>query len=241
MSNFDISIQHFKDGKFEEALIQINSCIDADASNLEFYFFRARVNSRLGNLESALGDFDYLIGMEPYNPNYISDRAVVLHLLKRNQEALEEFDRALNLEPLNPYRYSSRAYFRDRIGDLKGAIEDYEKAIELDPEDAIAYNNKGLVEEKMGYKEKSQKSFKKADELVGYKPTQSNIEPSEKSSKDGFPPIGKAQEKAVDDNSNVQKLTISSYLETLKNVFTDKSTQQEFFDFIKSGFKKRAD
>ena len=240
MSNFDLSIQYFKEGKFEEALLQINRCIASDTSNLEFYYFRARVHSRLRNLESALDDFDYLISMEPYNPNFISDRAVVLHLLGRNKEALEEFDRALNFEPLNPYRYSSRAYFRDRIGDLKGAIEDYEKAIALDPEDAVSYNNKGLVEEKIGYKEKSQKSFKKADELVGYKPIQSSTDKLEKQSKNGFPTNDQDHKMADHESSSTQKLTISNYMETIKNVFTNKKTQQEFRDFIKSGFKKRA-
>jgi tetratricopeptide (TPR) repeat protein len=239
VSNFDLSIQYFKEGKFEEALIQINGCIDSDISNLEFYYFRARVHSRLKNFESALDDFDYLISLEPYNPSFISDRAVVLHLLNRNKEALDEFDRALNLEPLNPYRYSSRAYFRDRTGDLKGAIEDYEKAIELDPEDAVAYNNKGLVEEKMGYKEKSQKSFKKADELVGYKPYQSSTEQSENQDKPLSAIYDQNNENTINKSSKNQKLTISSYLKTLKNVFTDKRTQQEFRDFIKSGFKKR--
>ncbi|WP_304516977.1 tetratricopeptide repeat protein [Cecembia rubra] len=241
MSNFDISIQFFKEGKFEEALVQINSCIDEDVSNKELYFFRARVQSRLGNLESALEDFDYLVNREPYNPNYISDRAVVLHLLKRNEEALDEFDRALNLEPLNAYRYSSRAYFKDRIGDLKGAIEDYEKAIELDPEDAVSYNNKGLVEEKLGYKEKSQRSFKKADDLIGYKSVPTNKVPEEITEKGEFPRIGNSSQNSEKSVSGFEKLTFSKYLQTLKNVFTDKSTRQEFLNFIKAGFKKRAD
>jgi tetratricopeptide (TPR) repeat protein len=238
---FDLSVSYFKEGKFEEALKQIDLCIAADSANLEFIFFRARVCSRLGNFEKSLEDFDHLISFEPFNPTYITDRAVVLHLLQRNQEAMEEFDRALNLEPLNPYRYSSRAYFKDRIGDFKGAIEDYEKAIELDPEDAVAHNNKGMIEEKLGYMESSKNSYKKADKLVGYNPALKNGNKIEQNSNNDLPPIGKTSEKSSDSNLNQDQLSFSDYLGTLKNILTDKSMQKEFWDFIKSGLKKRTD
>lgn len=240
MKAFDLSVSYFKEGKFEEALEEINKCLNEEANNLEYRFFRARVSSRLGKFEAALADFDHLIGLEPFNPTYISDRAVVLHLLKRNQEAMEEFDRALNLEPLNPYRYSSRAYFKDRIGDLKGAIEDYEKAIELDPEDAVAYNNKGIIEEKMGYMKQSKKSFNKADDLIGYKGPSSTKETIEQESKSNFPPIGKPLDNEdKEKETSEKKLSFSGYFDILKGVFTNKHTQKEFIDFIRSGFKKR--
>lgn len=241
MKEFDLSVSYFKEGKFELALEKIESCIKADEANMEYTFFRARVNSRLGSFEKALEDFDKLIGIEPFNPTYITDRAVVLHLLQRNQEAMEEFDRALNLDPSNPYRYSSRAYFKDRIGDFKGAIEDYNKAIDLDPEDAVAHNNKGLIEEKLGYIQKSKKSFNKADELVGYKPSNSNSDKIEQDSKGNMPPIGNIAGQKEDSQVGENQLSFSKYLGTLKNVFTDRDTQKEFLQFIKSGFKKRTD
>ncbi|WP_291787590.1 tetratricopeptide repeat protein [Cecembia sp.] len=241
MKEFDLSVSYFKEGKFELALEKIESCIKADAANLEYVFFRARVNSRLGSFEKALEDFDRLIGFEPFNPTYITDRAVVLHLLKRNQEAMEEFDRALNLDPSNPYRYSSRAYFKDRIGDFKGAIEDYNKAIDLDPEDAVAHNNRGLIEEKLGYIEKSKKSFNKADELVGYNPSKTNADEIEQGSKNSLPPIGSISKQNENANIGENQLSFSKYLGTLKNVFTDRETQKEFLQFIKSGFKRSAD
>jgi len=236
VSNFDISVQYFKEGKFQEALAQINFCIEQEENNPEYFFFRARVNSRLGNFDASLQDFDSLLQIDPFNPTYISDRAVVLHLLKRNEEAMYEFDRALNLEPNNPYRYSSRAYFKDRIGDLKGAIEDYEKAIELDPEDAVAYNNKGLVEEKMGYIEKSKRSYKKADELIGYNPNKMEEPGIDQGSSKGFSDRNFSDNGILSSNES-SSLTFSDYLGTVKNVFTKKETRREFWEFLKSRLK----
>lgn len=231
MEKFERSVAFFKEGKFEEALEIINACITSDSNNSEFYFFRARVLTRLGKLGDSLSDFDYLHNLEPFNPTYIADRAVVLHLLRRNEEALAEFDRALNLEPNNPYRYSSRAYFKDRIGDHKGAIEDYEKAIELDPEDAVAYNNKGLVEEKMGYINKSKKSFEKSDELIGYKKKEPTNE------KQFSKPVTKKEEPRVEIepmSPRPTKITAQSYFKTLQDVIIDKKVRADFWGFIKS-------
>nr|WP_255742823.1 tetratricopeptide repeat protein [Belliella calami] len=210
----------------------VNACIENDVKNTEYYFFRARVHSRMGNFSLALEDFDYLIQFEPYNPSYISDRAVVLHLLKRNEEAAAEFDRALNLEPGNPYRYSSRAYFKDRIGDFQGALDDYDKAIEMDPEDAVAYNNRGLVEEKMGHISRSKKSFEKADELVGYKSNQNTKSDLTQQSEHRKPEFTMPKQ----ENSG-RTVSFEKYMKIFKKVFTDKSTWSEFVEFIGSGLK----
>lgn len=238
MNNFDISVKYFKEGNFQEALTQINICIEAEQHNNEFYFFRARVLSRMGNLQGAIDDFDYLIALEPFNPTFISDRAVVLHMLNRNEEAIQEFDRALNLEPNNPYRYSSRAFFKDRTGDLEGAIADYEKAIELDPEDAVAYNNKGLVEEKLGYRDRSKKSFEKADELVGYEPNR--IERDDSLQSPSAPTDKKAETQkapSLDAKDSSDKISFGTYFKTLVDVLTNKNTQKEFWAFLKNGFR----
>jgi tetratricopeptide (TPR) repeat protein len=228
VKEFQSSVSYFKEGKFQEALDQINFCLEKE-ENSEYYFFRARVNSRLGNLNDALNDFDKLISIDPYNPSYINDRAVVLHLLKKNEEAMHEFDRAINLDPKNPYRYSSRAYFKDRLGDLKGAIEDYEKAIELDPEDAVAYNNKGLVEEKLGYQERAKTSFSKADDLTGYNPKEMPASQTEKTQQvsDNY------GETAV---STTKKISLGNYFRMIKNLFRNSNTRKEFFAFVKSKF-----
>lgn len=231
MERFDQGVAYFKEGKFVEALAIFDHIINLQTTDTEIILYRGRTLSRMGRFPQALEDFDQLVQLEPYNTNFISDRAVVLHLLQKNEEALSELDRALTLDPNNPYRYSSRAFLKERMGDLYGAIADYDKAIELDPEDAVAYNNRGIVEEKLGYQEKSQKSFSMADKLVDYIPTNGHSEESH------------GQEKPVPDqlrqNKTEKKLTISSYLNTLANVFNNSSTRKDFFSFLSNKFKNK--
>src|SRR5690606_3882624 len=139
---------------------------------------------------------------------------------------------ALSMEPQNPYRYSSRAFLKDRMGDLKGAIADYERAIEIDPEDAIAHNNKGMVEEKLGFQEKSKQSFKKADDLVGYnKPDQKKVFGNENQTNE-IPP-------QLKDQNLDEKVTFSSYWNTLTNVIKNPDTRADFFKFVSDKFKNK--
>ncbi len=227
VKKLEIAVGLYKIGKFEEALVHFNELVSEDPKNTEYMLFRGRILSRLGELDRALNDFETITGMEPHNTDFISDKAVVLHLMKRNEEALAAFNKALNLDPQNPYRYSSRAYFKDRIGDLQGSIDDYEKAIQMDPEDAVSYNNKGLVEEKLGYQQRAKKSFNRADELVGYKPKETEI--PQKNPED-LPTIGGKED------SQEAKINLKNYLSTVKDVFTDANTRKEFFDFL---FRKK--
>lgn len=231
MANFEKGISLYKEGKFEEALKVFNDLIIGNPSETEFLLYRGRIRSRLGRLEEALVDFDQLIAIDGKNTNFISDRAVVLHLLKRNDEALSAFDYAIKLDSNNPYRYSSRAYLRDRLGDFKGSIIDYERAIELDPEDAVAYNNKGIVEDKLGYQNRAKESLRRADELAGYQPRETAI-PQENGK---LPEVGNQKEQEV----MQEKSLANTYIDTLKKVFTDKNTRDEFIDFIFKGGKKR--
>ncbi|KEO74013.1 tetratricopeptide repeat protein [Anditalea andensis] len=224
MNDFDKAIIYYKEGKFQEALDILNNLLANKPTETDFLLYRGRILSRLGRLEEALTDFDALINIDAQNTNFISDRAVVLHLLKKNDEALRAFDYAIELDGSNPYRYSSRAYFKDRIGDLEGAIADYERAVSIDPEDAVSYNNKGIVEEKLGYKNRAQESLRKADELAGYEPR-----------KEKLPAIDK-EPMIPQEEINDTPLTVTSYFETLKNVFTDKATRREFMDFV---FKRK--
>ncbi len=231
VETLEIGITYYKEGKFEEALQVFDRLVSLEGPKAEYLHYRARVQSRLGALEQAISDFDALMELEPYNTTFISDRAVVLHLLKRNDEAMRAFDQALNLDPQNPYRYSSRAYFKDRIGDFQGAIDDYERAIALDPEDAVAQNNKGMIEEKLGYLGASRKSYSAADELTGHSPSKSP-EPKPETA-DGPRAANVPFQLEQEEKSN----NLSHFFITLKQLFTNKETRNEFKTFILTKIK----
>lgn len=224
-----LGIEKYNEGKFEEALGIFHELVSESPSNATYRIHRARVFSRLGKYELSLTDFNDALSLLPYDCDVISDRAVVLHLMGRHEEALSELNKAQNLDPKNPYRYSSRAFLKDRMGDLHGAVEDYETAISLDPEDAISLNNKGLVEEKLGYQSRSRESFAKADKIIGYTPSSPN-EHQEYPKKE---PANQTAETGDD-----QRLTLSGFSQTLKNLVLRGDTRKEFWQFVQNKLKR---
>lgn len=196
------------------------------------------------NWEAALNAFDQAIAEVADNPDLIHDRAVALFNLDRKVEAIAELDKALSLQPDYSYRYSSRAFFKVSIKDLEGARADYLKAIELDPDDAIAHNNLGLLEEQMGYWQEAQDRYKIADELKGIL-RENNISPED---------ITKGRDRADDESPERKTLKEINEKESPKtdhqpeennrnllkeasSVFRSKKKLQEFFAFIRNGFK----
>lgn len=188
------------------------------------FYLKSLDKIKEGKLAEAVLFLDKAIEEEPENPIYYSERGVCYLNLNQLGRALEDMNQSVKLEPNYSYRYASRAFVKDKMGDTKGGIADYEIAIKLDPEDAIAYNNLGLLQEKLGYEDYSKKSFKKADELADKNPLPS-ISPTHTSEKTTLPPISPTQEKKESLGSIFNK------------IITDKETRQDFWKFIKNGFK----
>jgi Flp pilus assembly protein TadD len=146
----------------------------------------------------------------------LCDRGISHFHNKNVEAALKDMDKAVELDSDNPYRYSSRAFIRAEV-DVNGAMEDYEKAIELDPKDEISLNNLGLLQENAGKMKAAKKNFKKSNEIISYDPKT-------------------RQEK---NNNRPQDLKLQNSLgKVMLSVFKSKETRKEYFQFIKSVFKK---
>ena len=91
------------------------------------------------------------------------------------------------------------------------------QTIELDPKDDIAYNNLGLLQENAGKMSSAKNNFKKADKISGYNP-----------------------EKRVDEiKKDLNEEEENSLGKTALSIFTSKRARKEYFQFIKSLFKKK--
>lgn len=168
---------------------------------------------------------------EKYNAdaNCLHDRSICLFHLGRKEEALEGLNAAVSLDPEYSYRYASRAWMRNACGDIHGAIEDYKQAIELDPEDAIAHNNLGLLEEQLGYRSQAKERFDIADELTGIL-KERGISLDENVAVDDL-----ASEADVPASEEVEPVT--NWVKIVRDVLLTKKGRQEFFNFIRNGFK----
>lgn len=184
-------------------------------------FQEAEHEFQKGDFKKSIQLYTLAIELDPKNAHYISQRGVAFFRIGQHEESLYDLNRALQLEPDNPYRYSSRAFILSNLNKIDEAILDYEKAIKLDPEDAIAYNNLGLLHEKKGYQSKAKKLYNKADSLEGIKPKTTQNPPYDLRS-------------SSNSDSSYKNL---NYWQYVGKVFTDNKVRNDFFRFLRNGFK----
>lgn len=225
--------------KYEEALPLFSRAIDLLPGQAPLFFNRGRAYYKLQRFQEAITDYTEAIGIEPNNAELYSARGLTYHQTEQQPECLADLDRAVRLEPENPYRYSSRAFLKARIGMVMSAMEDYQKAIELDPEDAIAYNNLGMLQEQLGYTG-HKKSYEKADALTGgnqqherpdLRKVVADYEAQKKKTQGDThttpPPT------APTPKTNRSQMTPQFYLKTLRDVFTSREAQTQFWAFLR--------
>lgn len=215
MSKLEEGKKLFNENKFEEALTCFTQFLSENSNHGDALFFRGLAYRKIGKFHESINDFTALISRLPEVATLYSERGVSYYHLKDYETALIDLNKAVAIEPNNPYRYSSRAYIRAYI-DIEGAIADYEKAVELDPKDEIALNNLGLLQENKGNIKEAQKRFKQSNEIIGYNP----------------------EKRQAKDESDEEEIETRSLGKLMLDVFTDKKTRNEYFNFLKGFFKK---
>ena len=206
----------FEKQEFEKAIEVLSSFLDDEKDNADALYTRAICYRKIELLDKSIADLSTILIRLPEEATLLCDRGISHFKNKNIEAAMLDMDKAVELEPNNPFRYSSRAYIRANI-DIKGAIADYEKTIELDPKDDIAYNNLGLLQENAGKMSSAKNNFKKADKISGYNP-----------------------EKRVDEiKEDLNEEEENSLGKTALSIFTSKRARKEYFQFIKSLFKKK--
>lgn len=214
MSKLEAGKELFEENKYEEALTLFTTYLSENNNHGDALFFRGLCYRKTGRFQESINDLTALIGRLPEEADLYSERGVSYFHLKDYKTALLDMDKAVELQPENPYRYSSRAYIKAYI-DIDGAIADYEKTIELDPKDDIAYNNMGLLSENKGKYKQAKQSFIKSDELSGYNPN-----------------------KTVENQDEHKNLKNKNIGVVMLDVFRNKATRKEYFNFIKDIFKR---
>jgi Tfp pilus assembly protein PilF len=243
-------------GQYAQAVKELTIHISSQGDDIQAIYLRGIAYRKTGQLDASLKDFDKAIKLNPQNPDLFSDRAITYHLMNRGEEAIKDMNGAVTLDPDNPFRYSCRAYIRELLDDTSGAMEDYEKAIVLEPNDEVSFNNLGVLQEKLGKITDAQKSFKASDDILKSKgkytenKETTHLQKDElkiKQSADGKVSFEspKKQQKVAEKQKEIEietvgrKVGLSTYLLTLKEVFSSKEELSSFFKFVKSLFTKK--
>lgn len=117
--------------KYEVAMEKCNAAMEKYPDDPELYYWKATINSNLGNGQEALEDISRAVELNPKDSNVYVMRGIMKSEIGDNEGALVDFDKALTLNPNNDSAYAMRACIKVLQGDLKSAKDDLEIANKL--------------------------------------------------------------------------------------------------------------
>lgn len=137
-------------GRFEEALQDINTFINSYPNFGMGYFRRAYSKLNLKDYDGALLDLIQAEELGTMNEELYNNKGMVLNALQEYDKAIINFTKALNLNDTLVNAYHGRADARIQLQDLEGALKDLNESIKLNPYKPEVFNNRGVVRGKLG-------------------------------------------------------------------------------------------
>ena len=129
----DLAKEKFTSGSFEASIKILDEIIELNPdkeSILLAYFYRATVNSELGENDNAIIDFSKMIEINPEAQNY-RNRAQGYTKIKDYKLAIHDYDKAIKNDPDQSEYYYFRGLCKSVLKDHKSARQDYVMAEEL--------------------------------------------------------------------------------------------------------------
>lgn len=151
----------------KNALVAVNEKIAKDDSDVN-YFWRARLNLAMKNLDAALGDIDKAIEISPSSTDrspYYAKRAEIELALGKTESAVDDIKRSERNQ--RPWSLITRAKVLLAEGKLPEAIADLDAAIAEKYDHAAAHYLRGQACTRLGLREQAEKELNLARTL-GY-------------------------------------------------------------------------
>ncbi|MDB6058100.1 MAG: repeat-containing protein YrrB, partial [Verrucomicrobiales bacterium] len=140
----------FKDGQFDEAIVQYKAGLAVDATAGDLHYNLANAYYKQQKREEAILEFSHAFtnASEPFNAH--NNLGIVLGELGRYKEAISHFRAAIKAQPTwaEAYRNLGDALLKTDAG--REAITAFEQAVQLEPNDGAAHNGLGAAFEKKG-------------------------------------------------------------------------------------------
>jgi len=139
------SANHFDEGEYSAALIEINRAIALAPEYAMAYFRRASIFLQIGRYTEALADINWAITNDPEDGNYVHIRGSIYLKMERFEEALADFTRAIKLALDNDWSHYSRGAVYRLMGCYEKALTDINRAIDLSRENNKYFDLRGLI------------------------------------------------------------------------------------------------
>lgn len=131
-------VELLNDGKWEEAIAELDMAIELDPSSAKAYNNRGYAYRELKQYEQALADFDKALELEPDYAGAYINRGGTNFDLEQYEQAIADYDMAIGLDPDSALTFANRGSAYAALGQTAEAKADYEKALPLASDPALA-------------------------------------------------------------------------------------------------------
>jgi len=184
-ANHNTGLLTVGDGKIELALPFFKTALEANPSNVQFWYSHIVALIKLeklidakvlldqakskgikgvdfDQLEQRLSDTNKALSTKPDYAAVYNNMGLTLQEQSKLEEAIEAYKKALSIKPNYANAFNNMGITLQEQGKLKEAIEAYRKALSIKPDYAIAYSNMGITLQEQGKLEEAIEAYKKA-------------------------------------------------------------------------------
>jgi tetratricopeptide (TPR) repeat protein len=134
---------------YESALLLWDRAIEADATQIDFYYQRALVQKILKNYYQVLADCKHILEQSPDHSSARWLNAVALVKLENYQIALFNLNQHVDAYPQDSNGYCYRGICYERLDQLPEALVDFDRAIALQPNQPVFHHARGRTRQRL--------------------------------------------------------------------------------------------
>ena len=163
--NTESIIALFSNGKFQDALVEIEKVIFDRPNDALLFNIRGACYAGLDKLKIAKENYEKAIALNPEYSKAHFNLAGVLHELEEFDASIQSYQKALLIEPGYAEAHNNLGNVYRESSELEVAIESYQKAIHIKPDYVEAYYSLGASYQELGKLEDTLKCYEKVIEL----------------------------------------------------------------------------
>ena len=165
LARYARGVWYLRSRRLEQALSDLNYCIELDNSDAAAFYARASVYQGLNDLDLALEDFTRACELDPSTANAFYGKGMVLLKQRKYQPALEAYQQALKIEPSHVLALYGRALAERSLELHEQAFESGEECVRVDPSFGLAYNSLGISYQRFNRHQEAIAAFTRSIEL----------------------------------------------------------------------------
>ena len=142
-------------GKFNEAITEINKAIALQPNDADLILKRAELQRFAENNQAFINDVQKAVLINPSDKKVLYSGALLLHRAGNYEQALKICSELFALGEPDVWAWQLIVRIKTHLEDFVGAFEDVSKAIELFPENAVFRQNQANLIRLMGNSDKA--------------------------------------------------------------------------------------